>query len=101
MGAGRIRVAPGKKVGKDGRRSKFKNDVANWLSPRNWWSCSSTVFLVGNAENDRAKNWIGHIFCCLTWSEGNGIPPLWHSSIFISFSASCRRMPFLSKGITP
>jgi len=66
MGAVRIRLAPGKQAGKDGGRSKFKNDVAIWLSLRYWWICSSTFFPVGNAENDRAKNWKDHIFSCLT-----------------------------------
>ena len=43
MGAGRIRMAPGKQAGKDGGRPQLKNGVAIWLLPRYWWSCSSTV----------------------------------------------------------
>ena len=65
MGAGRIRLAPGKKAEKDGGRTKLKNVVTIWFSLRYWWSCSSTVFPVGDAENDRAKNWKGYIFSCL------------------------------------
>jgi hypothetical protein len=44
-------------------------------------------FPVCDAENDRAKNWKDHICSWLTWSDGNGTPPLWHSCIFDSFVA--------------
>jgi hypothetical protein len=43
MGAGRTRIAPGKKAGKGGERSKVKNVVAIWLSPHYWCCSSSTV----------------------------------------------------------
>jgi hypothetical protein len=66
MKAGRIRSAPGRQAEKDGRRTKLKNVVTIWLSLRYWSSCSSIVFLVDNAENDRAKNWKDHIFSGLT-----------------------------------
>ena len=58
-------------------------------------------FPVDNAENDCDKNWKDHIFSCLTCSDGNDIHAFWHSFISASFSASCRRIPFLSEGITP
>jgi hypothetical protein len=44
MGAGRIRIAPGKQAGKDGGKPKLKNVLAIWLPPRHRWSFSSTVF---------------------------------------------------------
>src|SRR2546423_1091968 len=44
MGAGQTRMAPGKQAEKAGGRPKLKNVVALWLSPRYWWSSSSTVF---------------------------------------------------------
>ena len=85
MGAGRIRMAPGKKVGKDGGRSKFKK--------RSGYRAFATLlvellfhrFPVGNAENDRAKNWRADIFSYLTWSDENDTHAFWHSSIFASF----------------
>ncbi len=43
MGAGRIRIAPGKQPGKDGVNPKLKNVVAIWLLPHYWWSSSSTI----------------------------------------------------------
>ena len=61
------------------------------LGDRNYWLPTIFVallfhrFLVSNAENGRAKNWRGHIFSRLTWSDGNDTLPLWHSSIFAPF----------------
>jgi hypothetical protein len=56
-------------------------------------------FPVGNAENDRAKNWKDHVFSRLTCGDANDPPSLWHSCIFISFWASLRRIPILPEGI--
>ena len=44
MGTGRIRMPPGKQAEKDRGRPKLKEGVTIRLSPRYWWSCSSTVF---------------------------------------------------------
>ncbi len=44
MGAGWTWIVPGEPAGKDGGRSMLKNIVIDWLSPRYWWSSSSTVF---------------------------------------------------------
>jgi hypothetical protein len=43
------------------------------------------LFQVGNAEIGNVKNWKGHVFSRLTWSEGNDTPPFWHSCMFITF----------------
>jgi hypothetical protein len=43
------------------------------------------LFPVGNAEIGNVKNWKGHVFSRLTWRDGNGSPPIWHSCIFDSF----------------
>lgn len=92
-------MAPGKKVGKDGGRLQLKKRCHYLAFTMLLVELLFHRFPVCDAENDRAKNWKGHIFSCLTWRDGNDTHAFWHSSIFASFSASCRRMPFLSEGI--
>ncbi len=99
MGAGRTRMTPGKQAGKDGEKTEVEKRCVYLAFATLLVEFLFHCFRVGNAENDRAKNWKDHVFSRLTWGDANDTPSLWHSCIFVSFWASLRRIPILPEGI--
>ena len=85
MGAGRIRIAPGKQAGKDGEKTEVEKRCGDLASATLLVEILFHRFPMGNTEIGNVKNWKGHVFSHLTTGNANDALPIWHSSIFVSF----------------
>ena len=96
MGAGWTWIAPGEPAGKDGGRSMLKNIVIDWLSPRYWWSSSSTVFRWVTPRLAMSKT--GRTVSSPASPGAVGTTSLLSGTLVFSslFWASSRRVPIMS-----
>ena len=85
MGAGRTRIAPGKKTEEDGGKTEVGKRCGHLASATLLVEFLFHFFPEGNTEIGNAKNWKGHVFSRLTRGDANDAPPIWHSCIFVSF----------------